>query len=187
MRLRNFLQVISDVNLVVVASSILLLLAACRPAGLPAPGTPIVLNPTLIIIAIGTEEVTAADTSALPQTPVLPSETEGQLGAVTSTPTHTPTPTPVDTTPRVTANASAVNLRTGPGTNYCRVGDLLAGQSLENVARNANSSCWQVVTGDGLRYIAASVIAIAPTGPASLRPTSTSVAPSVTSPGRTET
>lgn len=69
----------------------------------------------------------------------------------------TATPRPADTSPRVTANNSAVNLRSGPGTNYPRQGALQRGQSLPIIGRNADSSWWQVATANGTRWIAASV------------------------------
>lgn len=60
-------------------------------------------------------------------------------------------------TPIVTAGESNVNIRSGPGTNYSIVGKLLAGQSLEIMGRNADSSWWQVSTSSGLGWVAASV------------------------------
>jgi hypothetical protein len=74
---------------------------------------------------------------------------------------QTPTPEPTDEpeenqTPVVTASDN-VNMRSGPGTNYDVVGTLAAGQSLEIVGRNADSSWWQVSAPDGLCWIAGSV------------------------------
>ncbi|RME44838.1 MAG: SH3 domain-containing protein, partial [Caldilineae bacterium] len=99
-------------------------------------------------------------------TPVI--MTEAQKAAATATAAQataqaappeppTATPTPENLRPMVTASEGPVNLRSGPGTNYPRVGSLRQGDSLEIVGRNADSSWWQVSTVNGLVWIAASV------------------------------
>lgn len=57
--------------------------------------------------------------------------------------------------PIVTAKDDNVNIRSGPGTNYDIVGTLPAGQSLEIIGRNTESSWWQVSTPDGSGWVAA--------------------------------
>jgi uncharacterized protein YraI len=59
--------------------------------------------------------------------------------------------------PIVTADKSNVNIRSGPSTDHSIVGKLLAGQSLEIVGRNSNSTWWQVPTPNGLGWVAAQV------------------------------
>ena len=76
----------------------------------------------------------------------------------------TPIPAAANTTPRVTAASSAVNLRLGPGVNYQTSGALLQGQSLVIVGRNASATWWQVQTANGLRWISARVTSTANTG-----------------------
>ncbi|MEO0599699.1 MAG: SH3 domain-containing protein, partial [Chloroflexota bacterium] len=78
-----------------------------------------------------------------------------------ATATATDTPTPTNTvTPdacTVTADSSAVNLRTGPGTVYEVVGILARGNSLVAVGRNTTNT-WYVVNDEGeLVWIAGSV------------------------------
>jgi hypothetical protein len=86
-------------------------------------------------------------------------------------PSPTPSPTPVDAVPdtpvpesvtatplpatEVQSPASAsvtvdvnLNVRTGPGTNYSRVGALAAGTSVEIIGRTANSAWWQIPYAD---------------------------------------
>lgn len=100
-------------------------------------------------------------------TPVLMTDAERQAMEATQTaqaaPPTTAAPTdpppPQDTRPRVTADSGTVNLRSGPGTNYDKVGALPQGQSLDIVGRNEDSSWWQVSTVNGLAWIAASVTA----------------------------
>lgn len=116
-------------------------LATATPEVADAGATPTATNTRVIF---SEEQSRAATATAI----ALAAQSSGQPAA---------TPTPVDTSPRVTASNSAVNLRSGPGTNYPRQGALQQGQSLPIVGRNANSSWWQVSTSNGLRWIAASV------------------------------
>jgi len=114
--------------------NVVFLLIACTPSP-PAPS----VSP----LTAGSTPSSASET-ALEQAGAPPASDES-------------TPIPVDTTPRVIADNTDVNLRTGPGTNYDRVGVLPQGESLEVVGRNADASWWQVTTLDGLRWIAANV------------------------------
>lgn len=70
-------------------------------------------------------------------------QARGPLGPV-STPLPPPPPKPI-----VMANEGAVNLRSGPGDHYVRLGRLPDGESLEIVGRNSDSSWWLVVMPDG--------------------------------------
>jgi len=74
-----------------------------------------------------------------------------------SRPTPTPPPAPK---PIALANYSAVNLRSGPGVHYSRVGRLPLGQSLEIVGRNPESSWWLVsTTNDTFAWVSDMVVA----------------------------
>jgi hypothetical protein len=76
-------------------------------------------------------------------------------GLVISSPTIPPPPKPV-----VMADQSAVNLRSGPGKNYNRVGRLSMGGTLEIVGRNIDSTWWLVITPDGsFAWVSAMVVA----------------------------
>jgi len=71
------------------------------------------------------------------------------------------TPTPIPPTPMVTAGQAAVNLRSGPGVNYSRIGRLPVGGSLPIVGRNSGSSWWLVATpGGGVAWVSALVVAV---------------------------
>jgi pyruvate/2-oxoglutarate dehydrogenase complex dihydrolipoamide acyltransferase (E2) component len=61
--------------------------------------------------------------------------------------------------PFVIANKSEVNLRSGPGLSYNKVGTLPLGGRLEIVGRNSDSSWWLVSTPDGLAWVSAAVVA----------------------------
>ena len=137
------------------------LLTACTIAVTPPPAgsreVVVVATPTPTLAEEQGQAITdtvSAETTLTPQT----NEGEqSQPAPIMAELTATPTPEPVDATPRVTARNSAVNLRSGPGTNYNQVGVLPRGESLEIVGRNADASWWQVATDDGLGWIAASV------------------------------
>jgi hypothetical protein len=69
-------------------------------------------------------------------------------------------PTPTPPTPMATASQSGVNLRSGPGVNYNRIGRLALGESLPIVGRNNDSSWWLVATpGGGVAWVSAMVVA----------------------------
>ncbi len=89
----------------------------------------------------------------------------GSLAAVpVAQSTTTRTAAAVDITgPAVLANRT-VNLRSGPGTVFNRVGQLNAGQSLRIIGKNQNATWWQVEAANGGKaWVAASVVqAIAP-------------------------
>jgi hypothetical protein len=87
-------------------------------------------------------------------TPVPPIPTPTPLTVPTDTPVpESPTPTPVPATEVRQATAAVtvdvnLNVRTGPGTNYPRLGALAAGTSVDIIGRNANSSWWQIPYAD---------------------------------------
>ena len=115
------------------------------------------------IVSFSTEEPTPLPTATLEPTST-PQPTATTIPIV-DTPEQTPAlePEPTDTpeekqVPLVTTDENNVNMRSGPGTEYDVVGTLEAGQSLEIVGRNADSSRWQVSTSDGLSWVADSVV-----------------------------
>lgn len=58
----------------------------------------------------------------------------------------------------VLSSAQTVNLRSGPGTAFDRVGSLAASQQLRIVGKNEDASWWQVETGSGQAWVAAAVV-----------------------------
>lgn len=72
-------------------------------------------------------------------------------------PSPTPLPPPK---PVVMADQGAVNLRSGPGKHYNRVGRLPMGGTLEIVGRNIDSTWWLVASPDGsFAWVSAMVVA----------------------------
>lgn len=100
-----------------------------------------------------------------------PTETPMVEATATQPPTETPIPeevaaeptealAAVPAAPMARAQDGKVNLRGGPGTDYEIVGELLVGESLEIVGRNADSSWWQISTTEGgVAWVAAEVVA----------------------------
>lgn len=120
------------------------------PTFTPAPtSTPVVFPPTPTV----TLEPTITNT------PVVLTDDQKQATSValTAEAAPPPTPTPEDRRPKVAPSQGTVNLRSGPGTNYPKVGALPVGKSLEITGRNNDSTWWQVSTTGGLAWIAASV------------------------------
>lgn len=68
---------------------------------------------------------------------------------------ETPSPAPK---PMAIAHGSGVNLRSGPGIHYNKVGILPLGGRLEIVGRNNDSSWWLVSTPNGLAWVSADVV-----------------------------
>lgn len=136
------------------------------PVAIAVPTTVPTFTPSPVVVQPKVEAPTATLVPVDPtatNTPVLISDEEKAAMAATKTaqaaPTaeDTPTPEPVDTRPMVFASEGAVNLRSGPGTNYDKVGAMQNGQSLEIVGRNDDSSWWQASTVNGFVWVAASV------------------------------
>lgn len=150
------------------------------------------------IVSFSTEEPTPEPTTTLEPSPTPePTATPMPIAdAPEPTPTSTPMPEPTNVPeenqpPIVTAGDSNINVRSGPGTDYDVVGTLSAGQSLEIVGRNSDSSWWQVSAPDGLCWVSAGVVTssnvddtipIVEVPPPPVQPTPTEVSPQPTNP-----
>jgi hypothetical protein len=102
---------------------------AMAPTSTPAPPQPLP-SPTALIVTPDT---------ATPM-PVAPTE-----APTTAAPTAE---TPAPSGPSITVDTN-LNVRTGPGTNYDRVGVLQEGTTVDIIGRNASSSWWQIPFADG--------------------------------------
>jgi uncharacterized protein YraI len=60
--------------------------------------------------------------------------------------------------PAVFTGSGLANLRSGPGTQFAIVGQILPGQSLPVIGSNVDRSWWQVQTPDGPAWVADSVV-----------------------------
>jgi hypothetical protein len=114
------------------------------PTFTPAPPpTSVALAPTNTPVPpLATETPTAVMVTPDTPTPVQPAPTEATATEVS------PADTSVPGGPSVTVDVN-LNVRTGPGTNYGRVGSLPEGTTVEITGRNAGSTWWQIPFADG--------------------------------------
>jgi uncharacterized protein YraI len=108
-------------------------LIAGAPTPEPTPTrTP---KPTFTLAPAATDTPIPTNTPNVPPTPSSP-------------PTPVPTPTPI-TQPEATVTIKALNVRSGPGTNYSRVAQVKEGTKLKIIGRTEASDWLKIVTGDG--------------------------------------
>ncbi len=132
--------------------------------GVPTPTlaptfTPSLSTPAAVIL---TPTPLPTPTPAPIDTPTQPPPVPPTATPLPPTPTPTPTLTPVPA-PQVVASV-AVNVRSGPGTNYPVVGGLPPGVPVAVTGRNADSSWWQISTGSGTGWVANSVVQVSAAG-----------------------
>jgi uncharacterized protein YraI len=97
--------------------------------------------------------------------------TTAPTAAPTSAPTATPQPTtaPTPAVPIAVVTAATVNVRSGPGTDYPRVGSVVAGQTCAIVGRNQAATWWKLsCVGDVSGWVFGELLALA--GPVSVVP-----------------
>lgn len=149
------------------------------------------LVPTFTPTATVTEAVivSVASNTPVPSATPVPILTSTPTPQPTATNVPTPTATPTPVPPQVSASI-AVNVRTGPGTNYPAIGTLLPNTPLVVTGKNDATTWWQIQQSDGtIGWVAASVVeAVNVAGvpvaqtPIPPEPTSTSVPPTPTRP-----
>ena len=138
----------------------LILLAACNSTPPPPPptATPVsfLTQPETATPLPQAEPATAPATAEPPAatatsspSPTLPAEATATNTAVptaTAIPSPTPEPAPMVTLPDT--STSAINVRSGPGTDYPVLGQFEPGQNAAVTGRNADQSWWQVSLAD---------------------------------------
>jgi uncharacterized protein YraI len=123
--------------------------SAQGPVGTPVPRK--TLRPTFTYTPVQPTEIPPTATPAPTATPEPP----------TSTPEPTaepPSPTPEAATFKVTS--ATVNVRSGPGTSYSRVGQLKAGQSFEVTGKNNTGDWWQFAFNGDPAWVAAEMVEV---------------------------
>lgn len=126
----------------------------------PEPATPVASVPTLHPTFTPTPVVptpTPLPPTPVPPTPIPPpaeptqtpvSEPVEEATPEPPTPTVEP-PTPTPDIVRVEVTSATVNLRSGPGTNYKRVGQASQGQVFDVIGRNESGGWFQINRSDG--------------------------------------
>jgi len=116
---------------------------------------------------VGTPVPTKTQRPTFTYTPVKPTEVPPTATPVptatpeASTPTPEPTAEPPTATPQpatFTVKSATVNVRSGPGTGYSRIGQLKAGQSFEITGKNAAGNWWQFVYNGDPAWVAAEMV-----------------------------
>ncbi len=105
---------------------------------------------------------TAADATALPTIPAIPSATPA-TAEVTPEPTLPPEPSATPSAFRarvVVPRGDVVNLRSGPGLTFRVVGRLFALQSASIVGRSRDGRWWQVRTARGPAWVASGIVRV---------------------------
>ncbi len=143
--------------------------------------------PTPVVLAPSNTLVPPAPTPTPTQVLVTPDTPTTESSAPAESPaTETPSSaSPIPSGPSVTVDVN-LNVRTGPGTNYDRIGSLAVGTSVEIIGRSANSAWWQIPYSsapDGKAWISAGYgtarntesvpVAEAPPSPTPSAPTAT--------------
>lgn len=76
-------------------------------------------------------------------------------------PPDVPTPEPTSAVPIAVVEAPAVNVRSGPSTNYSVVGNLTAGETCPIIGRNSDASWWLLSCSNGQRgWVSGALLAI---------------------------
>jgi Bacterial SH3 domain len=141
-------------NMLLMAALVLALLVGAGCAGstpetvsVPPTKTP---KPTFTATAEPPTVVFATATPAIPPTPE---------ATATPAPTEVPPSATPEPAPSFTAGQN-VNIRSGPGTNYPRLGTLVAGQSFEILGKNAAGSWLQFVYDGDAAWVSADMVAV---------------------------
>jgi uncharacterized protein YraI len=125
--------------------------SARGPVETPVPTK--TLRPTFTYTPAKPTEVPPTATPALTATPEAPSPTPE--------PTAEPaTPTPEPEPASFTVKSATVNVRSGPGTSYSRVGQLKAGQSFEITGKNAAGDWWQFAYNGDPAWVAGQMVEV---------------------------
>ncbi len=127
----------------IVFASLFNVVFGSRPSAVPPTRTPL---PTFTPAPTPTPAPLAPTMTPVPlpptATPTLVMATPAPAPAEAVTPVP-PANTPVSTGPAVTVNTS-LNVRSGPGVAYDRVGSIASGATADILGRNADGSWWQI-------------------------------------------
>lgn len=93
------------------------------------------------------EEIQAADAPLQPP----PAPTDEPATEPIAPPTPTPTPEPTSVVPIAVVEVAAVNVRSGPSTDYPAIGNLTEDQSCPIIGRNEGATWWLLSCSNGLR------------------------------------
>lgn len=120
-----------------------------HPTFTPTPVTPTPISPTGAATQTPVSQPVEEQTTTPVTQPVEePTQTPVSQPVEEPTPTVEPS-TPTPQIPQVEVTAATVNLRSGPGTNYSRVGQASQGQTFEVLARDGSGEWLQIQQPNG--------------------------------------
>lgn len=119
------------------------------PVGTPVPTK--TLRPTFTHTPVGPTEVPPT------ATPVPTATSEVPTPTLTPEPTAEP-PTPTPQPASFSVQNPTVNVRSGPGTSYSRIGQLTAGQTFEIIGKNDTGDWWQFSYNGDPAWVAAEMV-----------------------------
>jgi hypothetical protein len=128
-------------------------------AAMAQQGVALPANPTAV--ALPAEEAGVAPTGEVDLLQAEITSLAGQVESLRANGASQPvasTPAPLQPKPFAIALQAGVNLRSGPGVSYYRVGVLPLGTRVEIVGRNQDSSWWLVSAPDGLAWVSATSV-----------------------------
>jgi hypothetical protein len=128
-------------------------------AALAQPGVVLPANATVEALPI--QEAGIAPTSEAESLRAEITSLVGQVESLKAKAASQPavsTPVPVQPKPFAIALQPGVNLRSGPGASYYRVGTLPLGTRVEIMGRNQDSSWWLVAAPEGLAWVSANYV-----------------------------
>jgi hypothetical protein len=118
------------------------------PTLLPPTPIPPLAEITPTPVSQPAAEIGEATPTAVTQPQEAPTQTPVSQPVEEPSPTAEP-PTPTPQVTQVEVTAATVNLRSGPGTNYSRVGQASRGQTFAVIARNGNGDWLQIQRPNG--------------------------------------
>ena len=142
---------------VVIPFAILLVVAVSCAGGRSARG------PVETPVPTKTQRPTFTHTPAKPTevpptaTPIPTATPEAPTPTLTPEPTVEP-PTPTPQPASFTVQSTTVNVRSGPGTSYSRIGQLRAGQTYEILGKNDTGDWWQFSFNGDPAWVAAQMV-----------------------------
>ena len=123
-----------------------LILVALAIFGLWSRGPTLTSSPTMI--AAASETASPSPTQVPPTDTPSPTATATAQDTPTATPEPTVTPTLASGKPQIVTHY-AINVYSGPGNSYAKVGQTNEGQTLDVIAQNPESSWWRVCCIEG--------------------------------------
>jgi CARDB/Bacterial SH3 domain/Bacterial Ig domain len=109
---------------------------------------------TFQVVTVAPSTATETSTLTVTETPTMPSASATTAASPTLAPSNTPVPPTtaapgIGQQPTILVTNPTLNIRSGPGVNYQKIGELKQGDTATIIGRNADSSWWVIHRNDG--------------------------------------